>query len=121
MKEFDFESEIKVYNVSAGHRWNNKFMNKLRYLIDNARNTLSFNVGTHVGYCISLNKPHSICRLNWTQLQRGKISEEDLYFKQDKERASALSTVEKVFTVNYKLNDSITFKQKETINEYWGV
>lgn len=120
-EDFDLGEEIELYNTSCGHRWSNEFTNNLRYLIDNSRNTLSFNVGTHVGYCIVLNKPHSITELNWRQIQKSIISERDLHLRQDDERALVMNLVKKEFLVKKRLNMSITLKQKQIVDEYWGL
>jgi hypothetical protein len=44
----------------AGHRYDDNFLRRLRTLIELSDSTISNKMGTHLGYCIYLNKPHYI-------------------------------------------------------------
>lgn len=44
--------------TTCGHKFDNLFLNRMRCLIDLSDYTVSNKMGTHVGYCIGMNKPH---------------------------------------------------------------
>ncbi|MGF1726740.1 hypothetical protein [Photobacterium nomapromontoriensis] len=46
--------------VTAGHRLDKYFLDRLKSIIELSDATYSNKVGTHVGYCISMNKPHLV-------------------------------------------------------------
>jgi hypothetical protein len=48
--------------VTAGHRSDSYFLSRLKDIIELSDYTMSNFVGTHIGYCISLGKPHYIIK-----------------------------------------------------------
>lgn len=88
--------------VTAGNRYDYNFISRLKTIISLADYTVSNNVGTHIGYCIYMNKPHYIFR-------------EDLY---KMENSRIMLEVGEVF---HHYEESIMDKQREVINKYWGL
>ena len=62
--ERDFPERVAAYReagfkvVTSGHRFDPNFIRRQRALIELADLTASNDMGTHVGYCLYLNKPH---------------------------------------------------------------
>ncbi len=104
--------------VTAGHRHDSRFLGRLRSIIDISSSTMSNSLGTHVGYCVALGKPHYIwqqsieyMRPSGEKQQRFSTHEiEKQYLKEEAE-------VIKVFS-NY--SETITPEQLEVVHKYWG-
>ncbi|MEG6548824.1 hypothetical protein V6C53_01125 [Desulfocurvibacter africanus] len=45
---------------TAGHMYDNEFLSRLRFIIELSDTTISNSFGTHVGYCVYLNKSHCL-------------------------------------------------------------
>ena len=103
--------------VCAGHRSDPAFLSRQKSLIELSDFTLSNNVGTHIGYCCSLGKPHLI------------ISQETHYHCSD---ASSKKSIPNHTSVEFELDrrtiqsafsslDSWGTKvQEKVLEEYWG-
>lgn len=110
-----YEFEKKGYTIcTAGHLYDPNFLLRLKSIILLADMTMSNSLGTHIGYCVCLNKPH-------------------YYFKQKLDRMDKEEDHEKsdVDSLGYYLLDKCkkcfgTYKEfltKEDIKfveEYWG-
>lgn len=46
--------------VTAGHRFDNNFLSRLKSIIKISDMTMSNNIGSHIGYCLALGKAHYI-------------------------------------------------------------
>ncbi len=95
--------------VSAGHRSDPYFLQRQRSLIELSDMTISNMVGTHVGYCVSLGKPHYI-------------------FSQMVENSEVIATIGETMLPQLKdvhaafaeFDDAISSKQKDIVEFYWG-
>lgn len=58
-----FEAE-GMQLVSAGYRGDQKFISRLRTIIELSDMTAGNHLGTHIGYCLALNKGHVIFNVN---------------------------------------------------------
>ena len=103
--------------VTAGYRDDPMFLKRLKSFILLSDYTISNDIGTHVGYCIYLGKPHTVFE------QTIKIKP---YTEQDLENEPKTYNP----TVDQERNEvkqefifyceNITNKQKETVNRFWG-
>ena len=108
--------------VSSGHRFDLNFLSRQRSIIELADFTISNSVGTHVGYCIYLNKPHYIYR----QEIKYNAHNEKL-----KKHFDAVRTKENWDTLNEELEElheifcnekvEITEIQRKVVDKYWGI
>ena len=98
-----FAARQPVTTVCAGHRFDPQFLSRLKSLISLADYTVSDDVGTHVGYCVSMKKPHSII-----------VSDER---KKTLEIAPEVGEIAKAFTKIGPLDES----QRAVADEYWGL
>lgn len=100
--------------VTAGHVLDPLFLPRLKSIIEISDLSISNDAGTHVSYCIYLNKPHIIffkfpkfeADKNWS-----KFAHE--YFS-----SKPYTEIVKAFS---KINFKITAKQKQVANEYFGL
>jgi hypothetical protein len=107
--------------VTAGARNDPFFLNRLKTIIELSDLTVSNNIGTHIGYCIYLKKPHIIIPMD------SKYSCYDNDIKSQEEVDLAIKRKKK-FNSNYKeiinlFNKNrleITKEQIEFCNKYWG-
>ncbi len=112
-----FYSDAGFNIVSSGHRNDPYFLQRQRDLIDLADMTMSNDIGTHIGYCVSLGKPHYLYGQKIFITNSMNKSSNDLdenYWKiYNKERElfyNTFSTTE----------PRITNEQIELVEYYWG-
>ncbi len=112
------EYQNKGYKITtAGHFYDYNFLPRLKSIIALSDLTLSNKVGTHVGYCINLNKPHLI-KLSDIRLKFFDKSEEKA--RQNNEWRSyydACEDIHKYFCVDSQL---ISIEQLQCVKKYWG-
>lgn len=96
--------------VSSGHKYDVNFLGKLKCLINMSDYTMGNMFGTHVGYCIYLNKPHHMFMQNVQyNLQRPGENEQKVKVKKYE--------LGKFFQ---SLEPNISNEQYKLCNEYWG-
>ena len=106
--------------VTAGLRDDSFFLNRLKTIIELSDFTLSNGIGTHIGYCIYLEKPHFIIPLEL------KYSEnEDNYKEFNRTRnITRFNQIQKekreIFEIFSKFNTKITDRQIKICSKYWG-
>lgn len=104
---------------SAGFWLSEYFLPNLRTIIELSDYTMSNRVGTHVGYCLALNKPHYIFNQQHKEEFIGKKGMEDL--KQFFNSHDSMNIDEKeIFEKFSKEEFSITEEQLEVVRKYWG-
>ncbi|WP_297963015.1 hypothetical protein [uncultured Anaerovibrio sp.] len=96
------------------------FLPRLRAIIEASDVTMSNSLGTHLGYCIYLHKPHILIKQNRTHTGLGKdfVKEYEIC----KSREKQFQKEEKMF-LNYFSSDNamyITEEQYELCDYYWG-
>ena len=103
--------------VSSGHTNDPFFMHRQRSIIELSDVTMSNAVGTHVGYCIYLKKPHYLFKQkigggkdNVVEKLTKRWCDDSIYEKE-------VSEVESAFDY---YSSSITEYQFEIANKYWG-
>lgn len=103
--------------VTAGHREDERFLGRLKAIIALSDFTMSNSVGTHVGYCAFLGKPHKILDqdIGHVALQGRQISGQD-----DPVAVSAALEKQEVAAVFSRFRAGLSDEQLEVCNRYWG-
>lgn len=120
ISEIDTDGRIVV--TTCGNRYSENFLSKQKTLISLADLTISNSLGTHLGYCIYLGKPHILLQQDFHYNGNEQALEEDFgkdnrskNWNTDFENEKLL--FQKIFNIN---EDSITQEQYELCNYYWG-
>lgn len=111
--------------TTAGHIYDWNFLNRLKSIIWLSDVTASNAIGTHIGYCIYMDKPHWLFQqqithtpdvLNNTRL---KIAAENEIksFQEDEKYQSILSHLTSLFC---NVSPRVTDDQYEACNYFWG-
>ena len=115
-KKADFYIKNGFKVVTAGHKYDKNFLNRLKSIIYLADETASNAVGTHIGYCIYLKKPHFLIE-----------SQNNMIFKEEKIKKwfegikdSYLMEENEIMEVFKERTSTITNAQEEICNFYWG-
>ena len=99
--------------VTAGHMFDPDFLPRLRSLIEVADATVSNSIGTHLGYCLYLGKPHQIIRMDITlTCEQDECSKQSLVFKN--------LDVDLFYELFSAAPEKITEAQWALANKYWG-
>lgn len=109
------EAGFKI--VTAGHINDENFLSRLKLVIKLSDMTMSNQLGTHLGYCIALGKPHWLFSQSVSHEGRGVKSE----FKRPSKWKQTYEQ-EKLEFQNYfgKYNEKITKEQIKIVQYYWG-
>lgn len=103
--------------VSAGHKFAPDFLDRLRTIISLADHTLSNAVGTHIGYCVALEKPHYLVDEGFEEVATNVV-ERDLYSNFQEIRAVEMEEVGKQFR---SYSTDILAAQRDIVDKYWGL
>ena len=100
-----------------GNRFDPQFLSRQKDLITIADATMSNDVGTHVGYCITLGKPHYIFHQKiileyYTQFKESEDSDET--------SKNRMHEYNQLFDAFNEFNIPITENQKLLVEYYWG-
>lgn len=111
--------------VTAGHFHDPMFMPRLKSIIETSTMTMSNKLGTYIGYCIYLNKPHFLVK---SELDTEMILDEGKEFAeheyeiskkvQEKLKNKDIDLLKEVFS---KYEEVITEEQRDIVNKYWGL
>lgn len=105
--------------VTAGHKRDKYFLSRLRDIIELSDYTVSNSVGTHTGYCISLDKPHEIIPQRIEHLDnKGRLSKK---YRTDAEYLSLIKERDHIENAFLGRQSAITKKQRLLIDKYWGL
>ena len=100
--------------VTAGHIYDPLFLSRLKSIIDLATVTTSNEIGTHIGYCILMEKPHYF----YNDSVKYKSTSE-IILKRDRQEFKG---EDRELSVKFsELSEDITPSQKELIDKYWGL
>ena len=102
---------------TAGHIHDINFLSRLRLLIEIADFTMSNNTGTHVGYCVALNKAHYIFH---NEVREQRTFKKDYFDESYRAETYKLETdeVKHAFSI---YDENITAAQREVVSKYWGL
>lgn len=113
----------RIIITTCGSRFDDAFLGRQKALIEMADLTMSNSLGTHIGYCIYMGKPHILLpqefsyKGNKEQLKRDfGDSNRSSNWKSDYEQE--IEMFQKVFSPKY---NEITKEQLELCNSYWGI
>ena len=117
-KEYGFEV------VTAGHYYDPMFMPRLKSIIETSSMTMSNKLGTYIGYCIYLNKPHYLIK---DDVEMDKIISDGKEFAEKEYNLSHSMRnrlknpdIDLIFELLSKNQDYITDDQYNQLNKYWG-
>jgi hypothetical protein len=118
-KHLEYKNKSYVL-VTAGHVHDSNFLNRLKDIIELSDMTMSNNAGSHVGYCVVLNKPHYVFSQEITFYGENvnhefRIMDDDLDYKSSIQNEE--NEVKQVFS---KYSAKISKKQKKLVEKYWG-
>lgn len=102
--------------VTAGHIYDMNFLPRLKSIIKIADMTMSNSVGTHIGYCVYLNKSHYIVDTEY-EYDIKNYKNEAREFMEKYKRDEGIERIKKVFS---EYNEEITEEQKRIVEEFWG-
>ena len=109
---------------TAGSKWDQNFLNRLRTMIEKSHLTVSSSVGTHVGYCTYLGKPHTIVKLKEkiVENKNHQLIKNVIASEKGEKRLSEINEIEREFVQSDKMNlhTSISLKQYSVCQKYWG-
>jgi hypothetical protein len=101
---------------TAGHIHDLNFLSRLRSIIELSNITISNNVGTHIGYCVSMGKPHYL--FNSAVVEKNDVGKE--YFDELYRMETYRKETHEVYEAFSTYSDSISLKQIEVVDKYWG-
>jgi hypothetical protein len=99
--------------VCCGNRFDPFFLSRQKDLISISDMTMSNNVGTHVGYCISMEKPHYI----YPQAINVKALNE---WSNDSYVRNRMQEYAELISVFSEYKEEITDEQRSLVRYYWG-
>jgi hypothetical protein len=110
--------------VTAGHYYDPMFMPRLKSIIETSTMTMSNKLGTYVGYCIFLNKPHYLLKSRVEMdkiISDGKESAEIEYnVSRNMRKRLKNQNINLIFELLSKNQEIITEDQYNHLNKYWG-
>jgi FkbM family methyltransferase len=116
LRGLDKEYKRNGFEVeTAGHMFDPLFLSRLKSIIETATFTTSNNIGTILGYCIILKKPHLLAE---SEIKRDSLYSNKLAECSDLTNQPDANEIREAFT---EIQENITPKQKEIVNKYWGV
>lgn len=104
--------------VTAGHFNDYNFLRRLKSIILTSDITMSNDIGSHLGYCIYLNKPHYLTKQSVTYDVRDKVNK-----KNSENVVNSMSKSENVAKITKlfsEYDETITTEQYELISYLWG-
>lgn len=102
--------------VTAGHMYDPLFLSRLKDIIELSTVTTSNCAGTHIGYCISMGKPHFVDQGNiyWK-------TEEDFSIDEEIVSEDFLEESKKIGDAFSDILYEVTPFQQEIVEKYWGL
>lgn len=108
--------------VTSGHRYDLCFLSRQRSIIELSDYTMSNNLGTHVGYCIYLNKPHYIFRQSVSGVAKNeKIKKHADAVRNELQQISCDDEFAEGSAYFNKRELEITKDQRRIVDEIWGI
>lgn len=111
------ENGFKV--CSAGYWLSENFLPNLRTILELSDLTMSNRVGTHVGYAISLNKPHYIFKQKYHEDFIGQKGQDDFHQVNEHQELEQIDS-DRIESHFIRDDFTITKEQKAIIDEFWG-
>lgn len=105
--------------TTAGHKYNPNFLSRLKSIIEISDMTMSGGIGTHIGYCVSMGKPHYIFNAKNEYKSNNSSGQESI--EETKENSIRENEIREVMSVFEVYENSITEKQFGIVEKYWGL
>lgn len=102
--------------VSAGRREDYNFLNRLKSFINISDYTISNSVGTHIGYCIFLGKPHMV----FSQIINYDIKDGYYSSIENTFMSSSIKQKNEIISCFSDYTEAITKRQYDVCEKYWG-
>lgn len=106
--------------VTAGNINNNQFLKRLKSIILLSDYTLSNNLGTHLGYCIYMGKPHMIFQQEISCIGKNYDLETEFNRGENYKECLEFESHEIIKEFNF-YTEHITESQYNIVNKYWGI
>lgn len=112
--------------VTAGNFYDPLFMPRLKTIIETSTVTMSNRLGTHLGYCVFMNKPHYLCSSD-VKMEKSNTDGEKMsnhQYKFSRLFQESLDNDEKITELIQEFSvyrENISKKQHKIINYYWGI
>jgi len=107
--------------VTSGYKLDRYFLSRQRFLIQLADATASNSVGTHIGYCVHLDRPHTLVDTEYRVEAAGLLSQHWAHLDDtDRSRAIWLEETEEVASHFRHASGSISAAQRAVVDKYWG-
>ena len=109
--------------VTAGNRFDVCFLSRLKSLIKLADMTISNAVGTHIGYCIYLNRPHYIFSQSVNYIANSTMEEKRIknVRNQNQEIETEMEETQEIENAFSEYRLEIKDSQREVVEKYWGI
>jgi len=101
--------------VTAGHIFDPLFLPRLKSIIETSTITMSNAVGTHIGYCIFLKKPHYFFS---QQVDHRGTNKDEIKLITHIEKSDIYQKIENAFSI---YSETISEKQSKLVDLYWGL
>ena len=106
--------------VTAGHIYDYYFLSRLKSIIQLSNVTLSNQIGTHLGYCIHLNKPHGIIDMDVSYVAGNRQAQAEFNVRDHVAQHSFQQDKNHLVELFAGFHDTISTQQKECVDYYWG-
>lgn len=109
--------------VTAGHIYDYYFLDRLKSIIEISDYTISNEVGTHIGYCVSMNKPHYIYMSKIQYVPDIHAADSEKMVNIRNAYKQEISSVQKQEIINKfsHWHHQVTDDQLRCVEYYWGV
>jgi hypothetical protein len=109
--------------VTAGHYYDPMFMPRLKSIIETSTMTMSNKLGTYIGYCIYLNKPHFLLKtkVDTEKISSdGKLADKEQGLLEEVRIKDINRDIDKIYDLLSENKEVITPEQYSFLNKYWG-
>jgi len=111
--------------VSAGHIYDFNFLSRLKSIINLSDHTVSMSVGTHIGYCIYLDKSHEIISYNKNKFNENNrsfniVKDEDIKKRGREYQIKFKNDEKEIISHFFNAGNLINNNQLKICNKFWG-
>lgn len=124
-KEFENEN---FFVVTAGHFYDYNFLSRLKSIIKLSDHTVSMAIGTHIGYCLQLDKSHEIINKDSsvtipddTNKLFSSIKESEIENRGSNYLKTFTEDEETILNAFFNMGSIITIEQQKISDKYWGL
>lgn len=107
--------------VTAGHYLDINFVRRLKTIILLADFTISNEIGTNLGYCICLGKPHYVIKQEVHRYTEKKVEITAATYRNKNEQMTLSSAQDEIYDAFSVCRTEISSKQYQVVDKYWGL